>query len=76
MDYCFRMIGPAMPSRELLEAAAELTEAAGLLRYLLFTHNTLVLVSNLSGTNNTNQVMVDNRQKCNVILLVHNLIGL
>lgn len=65
-----------MPSRELLEAAAELTEAAGLLRYLLFTHNTLVLVSNLSGTNNTNQVMVDNRQKCNVILLVHNLIGL
>ncbi|KAF3339972.1 Protein HLJ1 [Carex littledalei] len=27
-----RMIGPAMPSRELLEAAAELTEAAGLLR--------------------------------------------
>lgn len=56
------MIGPAMPSRELLEAAAELTEAAGLLRYLSFTHNTLVLVSNLSGTNNTNQVMGDNWQ--------------
>lgn len=43
----FRVIGPAMPSRELLDAAAELTEAAGLLRYLLFTHNTLVLVSDL-----------------------------
>jgi hypothetical protein len=28
------MIGPAMPSRELLEAAAQLTEAADLLRYL------------------------------------------
>lgn len=33
--FCCRMIGPEMPSAELLAAAAKLTEAQAELRYLL-----------------------------------------
>ena len=35
IDACCRMIGPEMPSAELLAAAAKLTEAEAELRYLL-----------------------------------------